>query len=219
MRWVLAAAFALAGCPGPGDGSTVDAPVDPQKLGIHLAWATATAIPGAVDNEVTISSARLGLSDVRVIGDAGPGDPRTQLARLVLAWGRGAAPQTYTFVDAPTGLYSRIRFELEADAATPAAYEILGTARINNADVPFRISDTKELDVNVSVKRVMLPPGGDCDLSLTLDFEKVIERVEFEMLPLVDGVRVLDENSPRINDVRKAVRMDLFRKPENDQGS
>jgi hypothetical protein len=216
MRWVLVAAFALGGCPGPTDPEP-DASVQ-GDVGIHLAWSTAhpNSVPGPSKAGVTITSARFSLADVRVIGDIAPNDPRTKLERLELAWSQGVSPAVHAFLDAPPGIYSRVGFELAVDGDVEVAYEITGTARIEALDVPFRIVDNRDMDVAVSHKSASLSPGNMIAIGIRLDFEKVIDRVDIANLPLIDGVRVLDQSDAQIEDVRKAIHDDLFRGDDDD---
>jgi hypothetical protein len=210
MRWVFAAALVLGGCSGGNDPQT-DAGVDPGHLGAHVTWNARrpNMIPGPVSNSVVIRAASFALSEVRLVGDAGT----ARVEGLMLAWAEGSVPEPYTFLDAPSGLYSRIVFTLATTGAT-AALEITGTSREGNEDVPFRIVDAQidgdDLDVAVAFKKVNLPPGGECDIRVKLDFRDLIDRVDFDELPMVDGVRVLDENHPMMNEVRRAVREGLF---------
>jgi hypothetical protein len=214
MRWVFVAAFALGGCPGPADPEP-DAAVH-GDVGVRLAWSTQhpNNIPGPAKANITITSAKFSLFNVRVISDVAPDDPRTRLPQLDLAWSEGVMPAVNAFIDAPPGIYSRVGFELAEHGDIEVSYEITGTARIEALEVPFRIVDTGEFDVSVSHKRTTLAPGADAEMGVRLDFEKVIDRVDFMELPIVEGVRVLDENSAQIEDVRQAVKNDLF--DEND---
>jgi hypothetical protein len=79
--------------------------------GIELQWSSApSGWPSTVDG-VTLERARFLMSSLRVVGDAGPGDPRTTQSAMELgfAWpSTDQRPTTITFDAAPTGLYSQV---------------------------------------------------------------------------------------------------------------
>lgn len=215
MRWVFVAAFALGGCPGPSDPSP-DGPIN-NDLGVHLAWKTQhpTIVPGPAKGSVNITSATFNLSNMRLVGDAGPGDSRTQLSQLSLAWSEGVAPMSHAFVDAPPGIYSRVVFELEPEAGV--AFEITGTTKIQNVDTPFRIVDGANMNnISVGHKRATLPPGGKVDMAVRLDFEEVVNKIDLNVLELVEGVLLLDENDAQIDEVRRVIHDDLFGEDDDD---
>lgn len=210
MRWVCVAAVAvLGGCPGTSDDAP-DGPPDSDTtghVGIHLGWTTHNpdAIPGMV-GQVRLETASFGLSDVRIVGDAGT----AMVGRLPLVWGTAMAPDVHTFVDAPPGIYSRAAFNLTTDGADHS-FALTGTVQVEGQPHPFSIHYGGALAVSVELKRFELSPAGEVDAAIRLDFGKLFDQIDFRDLPMVEGTLVLDDSNGQMEDVREAVRDDTFK--------
>src|SRR5450631_992612 len=96
--------------PGAPDGSMLDGDGSSSDRGLSITWATSpNTIPGETGGDgLSIASMTFRLANLRVIGDAGPGDTRTSVDSIELDWAAGAKPNAVSFADAPTGLYSRV---------------------------------------------------------------------------------------------------------------
>src|SRR4051812_28165127 len=106
-----------------GDGS------NEPRVGLALTWSTQPAsIPGEVDSNISVASMLFRVANLRVIGDAGPGDTRTSVDQLQLSWGQSGPPEPIRFGDAPSGLYSHVLMLVEGNI-TDYSYEITGTAK------------------------------------------------------------------------------------------
>jgi hypothetical protein len=200
MRWVIVALvglLALAGCPGTPDPPRPDASPT-QTSALHVEWlAKPSSFPDDIGDNVEVQSAMFQLGDLRVIGDATSADPPTFTEPVVLEWAQGIAPSDSTFEDVPVGIYSKIAFELRragevalAPEDADFAFAIRGLVEIGNEDEPFEISDVESLPITFEI-HVDLKPTEQPTVSVECDLTKILGNVDFEMLPVVDGVRTL----------------------------
>ena len=112
IRCVVVAGV-LLGC---HSDDTVVPPEDSTSgaSGLVVHWSSApTTWPGDLGGGITIESARFKIDSVRVIGDAGPGDPRTTATQFEARWNQETAPADNVFDDAPPGLYSQISLSID----------------------------------------------------------------------------------------------------------
>src|SRR5512139_998511 len=102
IRCVVVAGL-LSACHGDDTG-VPDAPPG-GSADMTVAWESRPgAWPGVIQDGVTIDSARFAFDSLRVIGDAGPGDPRTTARSFEVRWEKDRdPPTTIMFADAPTG--------------------------------------------------------------------------------------------------------------------
>lgn len=203
MRWALLLVL-VAGCPTPGgDDAPDDAPPD-EDAGLTLQWSSRPeSIPGPASSNIDLERVVLRLRDLRVIGDAGPGDPRTFRERLTVEWTAGLTPRDEDFADAPAGLYSRIVFELGGGDEL-YAYEIMGTVDLDGSSVPFTIRDREARPLSIDCA-LTLPPGGETSVTVNVDLTQIVERVDYDLLPTVDGRRVLETGDPQMAAIRAEI--------------
>lgn len=202
MRWVIVLLVLLAGCPGPegDDMPTPDTP-DGGSTVLHLAWAADPVVPGPVGSGVVVERARFVLENLRVVGDAGPGDPRTSLTDLTLEWRETEAPDLVDFPEAPSGIYSRVLFDIDDGEAV----EIRGTAEIEGTPVPFTVTDLGELAVSIEIN-LDLPPGEERTQTIDVDLGRVLDAIDFQALPIIENRRVLREGDPQLEEARTKLR-------------
>lgn len=208
MRWTLAALTAfLAACPaddtfpGVDGGSDGGDGGDAQVAhGLLVRWGADPTPPGAVSNELSLDAATLHLRNVRAIGDAGVGDPRTLAPRVDLAWSTGVQPADLAFPDAPTGLYSRMSLELDRGDGT-YAYELTGTVDLGGDRVPYVVRDTEPLAVSFPYA-ITVPPGAGALVPVEIKLEDAIEDLDFGSAPIVDGRRTIEPGDPQLARVR-----------------
>lgn len=198
MTKALAAlALLLAACPsddvsGADGGDGGDAGDGGTARGLAIGWnARPDLIPGDVTDEIHLDGAVFSLANVRVIGDAGTGDPRTSVAAYGLAWGPSATPADLLFPDAPTGLYSRVSFSIEAGPGDTYAYALTGTVDLPGGRAPFVVRDRAPLAVALAYQ-VTVPPGGGAHLGVRFRLDDVLEDVDFAQAPTVGGVRTIE---------------------------
>lgn len=189
MKWgLLLCSFALAGCPADDGPSDVDGG---GGTGLSVVWLGDPAIiAGPIDDDHTLATATLHLRNLRVIGDAGTGDPRTLAPTVDLTWATGTTPAAVVFADAPTGLYSRLSFTLDRGAGD-WAYELTGTVVIGDVSVPYTLRDRDPLDVSITYA-ITLPPGAGARVPVRVELGDVVRALEFEDAPLIDGRRVIE---------------------------
>lgn len=180
--------IAVAGCPADDGPSDVDGG---PAAGLSVEWLSEPApIAGQIDSEHTLDTATLHLRNVRVIGDAGTGDPRTLAPVVELGWATGTEPPALAFADAPTGLYSRLSFTLDRGAGD-WAYELTGTVVLDDVPVPYTLRDRDPLDVSMTYE-ITLPPGAGARIPVRIELGDVVRALEFEEAPVIDGRRVIE---------------------------
>jgi hypothetical protein len=166
----------------PTDSST--------SAGLHVPWSTSPAIPRSAGGDVTIQSAVFRIDSLRVIGDAGPGDPRTSEFFFETKWSASNQPDTIDFSDAPTGLYSQVTVQIDGHLVD-YSYEITGTAVVSGETKNFEIHDRNALTANINIS-TMLDPGGQAIVPIRVRFDDALGVVDFSTLRTDDGVLQLD---------------------------
>jgi hypothetical protein len=156
-----------------------------------------------VASEATLERAVFRTHDLRVVGDAGP----IELDRKSLEWARGIVPAPDIPAGAPTGLYSRLLFELEGDddgGGEEYAYELVGTARVGATTRPFTIRDAGEVELSLEFS-IMLRAGEAARIPVRVELDKLVEAVDFAQVPVIDG-RFLVESGAQLAAVRDKAR-------------
>src|SRR3954471_14891262 len=100
IRCGLLAGFLVA-ChtsdPGTPDGGSDGSS---GAAGMHVVWSSNPASwPGAIDTDIQLDSATFLFDNLKVIGDAGPGDNRTSMDAFQLHWDDMTVPMTIDFAD------------------------------------------------------------------------------------------------------------------------
>jgi hypothetical protein len=146
MRRALGLALLiLAGCPAD-DQTQPDAPAG---AGVAVAWVTDPAtVPGRVEDGYDLTAAVFHLRNLRVVGDAGAGDPRTTTPLAELGWSSESRPGPIAFPDAPPGLYSRMLWTIDRGAGR-YAWELHGTAQTSAGREPYAILDDDALPIDL----------------------------------------------------------------------
>lgn len=187
----IALAALLAACgshPGTGD----DTPDGGTGGGLSLAFSITPAVPGDIIDGLTVDSVELSIKDLRLTGDAAPGDDRTRAAYLAISWHSEHQPYPATFPQAPSGLYSNLAFKLENDTGT--AFRMHGTTIFFDGKVhPFEIESENGLDVSVPMN-VMLPAGGTATDTLETHVITVLTGLDWSKMTLSsDGTLELQD--------------------------
>jgi hypothetical protein len=181
----------------PRDGGSNDVDVPPAGVGLEFDFA-APGLP-AVATGVAIDEVRVWLRDVRVLGDAAPGDSRTSLAQLELDFEPGRSPPPVTFPQAPPGNYSQLAARLGRSDGSQS-FEIEGTVTIAGVPHELEVRDRNSadvsiaLDVRVDTQAVAVPVALDLSFLGGIDWSTAPQdgngRVELENGgPIVDAVR------------------------------
>ena len=161
---------------------------------LRLEWTGKPAsLPATLDGATTITSATFSVANLRIVGDAGPGDPRTFVDHVGLEWVDGKVPAPIAFPAAPLGKYSRVAFNLEAEDTSPA-FVIIGTVSIQGAPaVPYELSASSEIAIAFDID-VELSARADATVGVGVDLAKIVKAVDFATLPVIGGKRVLGQD-------------------------
>ena len=186
--------------PAPDSQPTSDAGGDSHSL--LITWVASPAIPGAINNSVTVTSASFTLARIQAIGDAG-GDSRDD---LVLGWALESSPPAIVLPDAPSGIYSKVTLAIDGGTALDIAYQIEGTAKVNGQPTPFEIHDRNAIDIEVKDFDVTLPPVGTATLGIKLDLRDALGNLDFQSLDMDDGKLTLDTSDPQMPDFRSDLK-------------
>ena len=187
--------------PSATDGGAMSDTGSDPAFALRVRWSALPALPGPVTSSVEVTQVAFRVLRLQVIGDASGGAPTTA-RQFELAWGgpSGDPPPT-VFPQAPAGLYSQVRFDL--DSQLGMAYEISGVAQIGGVFEPFHIVDTKELAISITGFGAMLEPGRAAEIPVVLDLARPMARVNYMQLPVINGVRELDESGPQVQQLRQ----------------
>jgi hypothetical protein len=197
IRCVFVAGL-LLGC-DPGDTSTPDDGSNAGASGLVIEWSSSPSTWPSTADGVTLERARFAMSSLRVVGDAGPGDPRTtqDAMEIAFAWSdSGQSPTTITFDDAPTGLYSQIAIVF--DGGSNDAYQIRGTVDLGTETLEFRIEDSNPLTFNVAIDE-MVSPGETATIPLRINFIHALDSLDFATLDRSDGRLELEDGDPQMS--------------------
>ena len=187
-----------------GDGSNTITPA------LSVRWATEpVAIPGDAGSNVTISRLLFRVANLRVIGDAGPGDTRTSVDAIQLGWSQGVTPESVGFAHAPTGLYSRIILLADGNLAD-YSYEIGGSVNLDNVATPFVIHDRSPLAISLDTSAT-LDPGQATALTITVRIDQALQALDFHQLAHTsDGGLALDTFDNAMRDFREKMMTNVF---------
>lgn len=195
MRWVIVLLVALAGCPAtPADDDVPDAP-PVTETALHLDWKSLPAsVPADLSDELTLERVSFEIANLRIVGDTGAIDYPT-----TVAWG-DQGPARLDFPNAPAGLYARVEFEARGADGDDDGVELRGTVETDSGSDEFKL-ELGDLTVSVDVA-LQLDPGDDRTQTITVDFGAVLEAIDFDAIPVVDGKRELDDDDPKAAAIR-----------------
>ena len=189
-----------------GDTTTpmADAPDVPGDSGLVVEWSSSPAAWPSTTNNVTLTRARFGLKSLRVVGDAGPGDPRTTASALEMgfAWsGAEERPSSIPFDEAPPGLYSQVALVFDSLTSDSDAYELRGEIELGGDDYEFRIEDSRPLTFNVAIDE-MLSPGEQATIMLRINFTHALDSIDWSNVDTNDGRKELDDGDSQMSTFR-----------------
>lgn len=190
IRCVVVAGL-LIGC-SDGPPVTPDADAPTGAGGLVVEWSsTPESWPGDIGNGITLERATFAFDSLRVVGDAGPGDPRTTASGFEIRWDEGSEPSDISFVDAPSGLYSQISLLIDGHLATES-FELRGRADVGGTEYDYRIEGNNPLMFTVQIERTLTPPA-TATVRLRIDFQAALAAIEFQNLDIEDGRLELDD--------------------------
>lgn len=195
----------LSGCPsgatGGRDAASTDGGADDGAVtgGLRLAFEAVPPLPATSEGlyPATVDAARLVLRDVRAIGDAAPGDPRTTRAEVTLELDPEASADPVVFEDAPPGRYSRVEGRVKR-------LRVTGAVDVDEL-TPFVIDDEPPRPVTFSfpLAGVELPAGGERTVTIGVELIELVEPIDWTAAPLTpEGYRI-DGDSDAILPVRE----------------
>ena len=170
---------------GDGNGAGSDGPN--PALGMFVSWRADPALPGAVTDKITVTSATFQIDRLEVVGDAGV-DARTTRSKYLLSWDASGKPSQERFPLAPVGVYSRINLVMAVGNLSEDLYEIRGTWTDTGASPKsFRIRDrglslSSQVDCNKT-----LSAAGTATITLRLNLENALNGINFKMLEEEEG--------------------------------
>jgi hypothetical protein len=156
--------------------------------GLVVQWSsTPESWPGDVGNGATIERATFAFDSLRVVGDAGPGDPRTTASGFMVRWDDNTKPSDIMFSDAPTGLYSQVSMAIDGHLTTET-FELRGHVNVGGTDYEYRIDSDNPLAVTVGIDKTLMPPEA-ATVELRLNFAHALDSLDFSALD-IDGGRI-----------------------------
>jgi hypothetical protein len=190
VRCALVAGL-LAGC-HQADTASPDAGLDgsSQGPGLYVKWSFKPPVPGNVEDTLSVDHAMLTFDSLRVIGDAGPGDPRTTDSAFELDWNTAGVPAPLAFPSAPSGLYSKVSLALDGHLVAPS-YHIDGHVTVSGQSMVYEIEDRNALSVSLTIDKT-LAPGGTATVALYVDIKNALAVIDFASLRFDDGKLQLD---------------------------
>jgi hypothetical protein len=188
---LFGAILVFAGCHAGGMAAP-DAPPEPdafmpQSLGIFVGWHADPALPGTLDDHLTVTDATFHIAAFEVIGDAGPGDSRTTRLKYSVAWDPSGTPTQETFPDAPVGLYSKITVDMAGSNFGDFSYQIQGTYRDSGIVKPFWLIDYARLGATIDCQQA-LAAGSSVTIPISFLVADALSGLDFRRLTSINGV-------------------------------
>lgn len=178
------------------DGSTDGGGSDAAGLHVVLASEPAT-FPGNLEDWLTIESATFAFDNLKVIGDAGPGDTRTTASLFQARFDSSGSPATIDFPDAPPGLYSKVSLQIDGHLIT-SSFRIKGQVKVNGTFVPYEIEDHNAISLSLDIDR-MLQPGGTATINLLVKWHDALAGVDYTTLHFDDNHLELGTNDAQMS--------------------
>lgn len=204
----------LIGC----SGHDTDLPPDSVggSGGLVVVWSSQPETwPGSLGDGVTIERATFAFDSLRVVGDAGPGDPRTTATGFEVRWDDSTSPDTIMFGDAPTGLYSQVSVLIDGHLANDS-FELRGHVQLGETNWEYRIEDISPLAITVPIEKTLTPPA-TATVLLRINFQHALDSVDFSMLGVDEG-RLELENGDAQMAVFRAKLVESFEIASGDSG-
>jgi hypothetical protein len=185
-----------------GDGSSS------TDQGLQVTWSSGTPIPGNATSDVTVSHLLFRIANLRVIGDAGPGDDRTSADSFQVEWAQGMTPAPETFAMAPSGLYSHLVFLADGNLVD-YSYEIEGTAKVDGNVTNFKIHDRSPLPVSLDTSTT-LEPNQATSLAIVVRVDQALTSLDWSKLNNQGGTLTLDTFDDAMSDFRGKMVNSVF---------
>ena len=182
--------------PSGPDGATPDVGGSGGTAGLHVAFTSdPVLIPGLLDDTLSLDLVVFKFDNLKVIGDAGPGDPRTTANNFEVKWDTTTSPPPIDFVTAPTGLYSKVSFQIDGHLIDES-YVFKGHVTVAGTNYPFEVEDRSTLSLSLDCSR-MLEAGGADTIKVKFAFKDALESVDWANVHNRNGVLELDDTDPQ----------------------
>lgn len=189
----VAAALGSGGC---GDDTSTPGSDAATGGGFVITWSSdPVAWPGDLGDGVTVERATFALDNLRIVGDAAPGDPRTTVSSRQLVWDDTSQPEAFDFPNAPGGVYSQLSLLIDGHVAG-ASIDIRGRANVDGTDYEFRIIDDSPFAVTLEIDETLSPPAVTT-LGLHIDFTDVLDALDISTFEMDSGRLELDNGDPQ----------------------
>jgi hypothetical protein len=179
-----------------------DAP-PPGSAGLLVTWSTTPESWPSTHNGITLERAIFAVDSLRIVGDAGPGDPRTTATAFEVRWDDNSAPTDLMFGDAPTGLYSQVSMAIDGHLTTES-FEIQGVATDEGETRDFEIDGDNPLAITVQIDRTLTPPDV-ATIKLRINFTHALDVIDFKQLDTSDGDWQLQDGDDQMAAFRQAL--------------
>ena len=183
--------------PAGPDGATADGDGSGATAGLHVAFESDPApIPSLLDTGFTLETVVFKFDNLKVIGDAGPGDPRTTASNFIVKWDDQTTPPPIDFSSAPTGLYSKVSFQIDGHLIDDS-YIVRGHVTVSGTSYPFKVEDRSSLSASLDCN-LMLEAGGNETIKVKIAFKDALESVNWANVHNDEGTLELDDTDPQI---------------------
>lgn len=204
---VVVAACGDAADGGPSNladaSASADAPTGVSdsavQTGLRLDWGDLPPLPGPLSATVTVTSVKLHVDRLEVLGDGGS-VPQTTREDVALEWSMTASPSVIYMDDAPPAIYSKVRIGLDKVMANNGpSIEILGTTTANGSAEMFKITTTRKIDLEVTGYNITLGVGSPRTITVMVGLDAGLENVDWAALPVPNSVRTLDDSTANMD--------------------
>lgn len=200
---VLAAIATVAACGPPGvdppDAGDDDPDGDVEMGGIELRW-TAPELGADLDG-VRIDRIRLSLRDVRVVGDATPGDETYRASEEIALGDDDGEVDRIVFGNAPPGRYSAVEFALSRALDGKDAWRLDGECAIEKTEYSLGVSDDQSASVSLPLDLV-LGAGETRIVRVEIDVSRIVDDIDWSMAEIEEGELHVEGDSPLMAQLR-----------------
>lgn len=147
--------------------------------GLVLQFVADPALPGSVpadDRDVYLGEVAIELRNLRLIGDASAGGEQTMRSSLELHWAEEVSPAPEQFPQAPPGLYSTLRAQLDH-------YRLRGTVGGTEGQA-FELVDepAENLALEIQLGALQVTAGQTLTLAIVLEAADLMRGVPWDQL-------------------------------------
>lgn len=161
--------------------------MDAPPGGLVIELVAKNGVPQTIEGDVVIERLVLGVTMLRAIGDAAPGDVRTTRTDDKLPafeWKDSQNPVPHLFPDAPPGMYSTVELRVADSIHADVAVSVSGRVPRGGNVVPFEVTSiVANVPISVAVT-TLLPPRGIETTTIEVDVADLVEDIDWGQVPL-----------------------------------